>query len=125
MKNPFGFFSELMNQPPWIPIWVVYLMGINLASLFFWHEPAAKLIFITFMISAGLMMGLYARFGFAKILGLGHILWVPLLIYLLAQLPAAGGVYQAYLILLMVSIAISLVFDVVDVLKYFKHPQEN
>jgi len=83
MRNPFRFFVELMQQPVWIPIWLFFLMIINLVSLGFWHEPLAKLIFITFMISAMLMMGLYSRFGFEKILGLGHILWVPLLVYVL------------------------------------------
>jgi hypothetical protein len=112
MRNPFGFFIELLQQPVWIPIWVFYLMVINVASVSFWHEPLAKLIFITFMISAMLMMGLYSRFGFEKVLGLGHILWIPLLAYVLMQLPANEASS--------VSIAISLVFDIVDVWKYFK-----
>jgi len=120
MRNPFGFFVELLQQPVWIPIWVFYLMVINVASVSFWHEPLAKLIFITFMISAMLMMGLYSRFGFEKVLGLGHILWIPLLAYVLMQLPASEASFKIYLAVLSVSIAISLVFDIVDVWKYFK-----
>jgi hypothetical protein len=120
MRNPFGFFIELLQQPVWIPIWVFYLMVINVASVSFWHEPLAKLIFITFMISAMLMMGLYSRFGFEKVLGLGHILWIPLLAYVLMQLPANEASFKIYLAVLSVSIAISLVFDIVDVWKYFK-----
>jgi hypothetical protein len=81
MRNPFRFFLELMRQPVWIPLWVFFLMLVNMASVAFWSEPLAKVIFITFMVSAALMMGLYARFGFSKILGLGHVLWIPLLIY--------------------------------------------
>jgi hypothetical protein len=120
MRNPFGFFVELMRQPVWIPIWVFYLMAINVASAAFWHEPLAKLIFITFMISAMLMMGLYARFGFERILGLGHILWVPLLLYILVEIPAAERGFHIYLMVLAVSIAISLAFDFIDVWKYFR-----
>lgn len=119
MRNPFRFFVELMRQPVWIPIWVLYLMAINMASVGFWHHPLAKLILITFIISAVLMMGLYSRFGFEKILGLGHILWVPLLAYIVVQGPAAEGVFQSYLVVLALSIAISLAFDCVDVWKYF------
>ncbi len=119
MRNPFRFFVELMQQPVWIPIWLFFLMIINLASLGFWHEPLAKLIFITFMISAMLMMGLYSRFGFEKILGLGHILWVPLLVYLLMQLPIVEVSFKSYLVVLSISIAISLAFDITDVWKYF------
>jgi hypothetical protein len=57
-------------------------MLVNVASLLYWSEPLAKIIFVTFMLSAMLMMGLYSKFGFEKILGLGHVLWVPLLAYL-------------------------------------------
>ena len=95
-------------------------MVINMASVSFWNEPLAKLIFFTFMISAMLMMGLYSRFGFEKILGLGHILWVPLLAYILMQLPNIEASFNIYLIVLSVSIAISLAFDIVDVWKFFK-----
>jgi signal transduction histidine kinase len=119
MRNPFKFFVELVQQPVWIPIWVFYLMVINIVSVGFWDEPLAKLIFITFMISAMLMMGLYSRFGFEKILGLGHIVWVPLLVYVLMQLPAVDASFKSYLVVLSVSIAISLAFDIIDVWKYF------
>ena len=108
-----------MQQPVWIPIWVFYLMIINLASVGFWHEPLAKLMFITFMISAMLMMGLYSRFGFERILGFGHIVWVPLLVYVLMQLPVVEASFKSYLVVLSVSIAISLAFDITDVWKYF------
>jgi hypothetical protein len=108
-----------MRQPVWIPIWVFYLMVINSVSVAFWHEPLARLIFITFVASAMLMMGLYSRFGFEKILGLGHIVWVPLLGYVLWQLSAVEAAFRSYLVVLSVSIAMSLAFDVVDVWKYF------
>ncbi|MDH3900416.1 MAG: hypothetical protein OEU51_05145, partial [Gammaproteobacteria bacterium] len=91
----------------------------NVASVGFWDEPLAKLIFIAFMISAMLIMGLYSRFGFEKILGLGHILWIPLLALIVMQIPSVEASFKNYLLVLSVSIAISLVFDVVDVWKYF------
>lgn len=119
MKNPFYFFVETVKQPTWVAVWVFFLLAINLASAVFWAEPLGKLIFITFIASAVLMLSLYSRFGYAKILGLGHILWVPLLVYILTQMSAASGGFKSYLITLSVSIAISLAFDVVDVWQYF------
>ena len=115
MRNPFKFFIELMQQPVWVPVWVLFLMIVNLVSVGFWNEPLAKVIFVTFMLSAMLMMGLYSRFGFEKILGMGHILWIPLLVYLLMEMPTAGDTFKGYLIVLSTSIVISLVFDIVDV----------
>jgi len=119
MRNPFRFFIELMEQTVWIPVWVFYLMVINMVSVGFWHEPVAKLVFFTFIVSAMLMMGLYSRYGFEKILGLGHFPWIPLLVYLLTQIPSFAGVFKSYLLVLSISIAISLVFDIIDVWKYF------
>jgi hypothetical protein len=65
------------------------------------------------------MMGLYSKFGFEKILGLGHVLWIPLLVYILSQLQKAGNEFEIYLIILSMFIAISLIFDIIDVWKYF------
>ncbi len=121
MRNPLRFFHELLQQPVWIPIWVVFLMVVNMTSLAFWSEPLAKLVLLTFMVSAAIMMGLYAAFGFTKILGLGHVLWVPLLVYVLIQIPQADGGFKNYLVVFSVSVAVSLVLDVYDVWHYFKH----
>ncbi len=119
MRNPFKFFVELTRQLLWIPLWVSFLMLVNFASVGFWSEPTAKFILITFMVSSMLMMGLYSWFGFAKILGLGHILWIPLLLYVLTRLPHADGAFRVYLAAWSVVTAVSLAFDVVDVWKYF------
>ena len=121
MRNPFRFFSELFQQPLWVSLWVFWLMVINVASLLFWSEPLAKIIFLTFMLSAMLMMGLYSKFGFEKILGLGHILWIPLLAYLLMELPSLPGDFKNYLVVLSLSITASLAFDIVDVWSYFSN----
>lgn len=119
MRNPFKFFVELARQPLWIPLWVSLLMLVNFASLAFWSEPAAKLILATFMVSSMLMMGLYSWFGFAKVLGLGHVLWLPLLLHVLTRLPHANETFKIYLIVWSIATAVSLAFDVVDVWKYF------
>lgn len=119
MRNPFRFFIELMQQPVWIPFWLFILVVVNVASVGFWNEPLAKVIFVIFMLSAMLMMGLYSRFGFEKILGMGHILWIPLLVYVLMEIPNTRDTFKSYLIILSISIAISLAFDIVDVWKYF------
>lgn len=119
MRNPFKFFVELARQPLWIVLWVSLLMLVNFASVAFWSEATARLILITFMISSMLMMGLYSRFGFGKILGLGHVLWIPLLLHVLTRLPHADGAFKSYLVAWCVATAVSLAFDVVDVWKCF------
>ncbi len=119
MRNPLRFFIELMQQPVLVPVWVLILMIVNVASVGFWNEPLAKVILLTFMLSAMLMMGLYSRFGFERILGLGHIPWIPLLVWVLMEIPTARATFRGYLIIWSVCIFISLLFDIVDVWKYF------
>lgn len=118
LRNPLRFFSELLNQPAWVVGWVFVLMVVNMASLAFWSEPLAKLILVVFMLSAMLMMGLYMVFGFERILGLGHVFWIPLLGYLLVQLQETEGLFAGYLIVLSLAIGISLLFDIRDVWIY-------
>ncbi len=72
------------------------------------------------MIGAMLMSLLTARFGFTRILGLGHILWIPLvgwLAFRLGQNPAddAFGMWIRGVMLLN---TVSLVIDGVDVFRY-------
>ena len=121
MRNPFTFFTELMQQPIWIPIWVLVLVTITAASIVFWKKPLAKVIFVTFILSVMLMLGLYSWFGFEKILGMGHILMIPLLIYILIEIPSERNPFKAYLIVLSIFLTISLLFDIADVWTYFKN----
>ena len=120
MRNPLRFFIELLQQPLWVSLWVLFLMLVNMASLAFWQEAVARLILMNFLASAMLMMGLYARYGFTKILGLGHVPWIPLLAYVVMQIPAAEASFKRYLLILSVSMVISLVLDTIDVWNYFR-----
>lgn len=119
LRNPLRFFSELLDQPAWVAGWVFVLMVINMASLAFWSEPLAKLILVVFMLSAMLMMGLYAVFGFERILGVGHVFWIPLLGYLIVQLQRIEGLFAGYLLMLSLAIGVSLLFDIRDVWIYW------
>ena len=81
MNNPLYFISDLLQQPMWVVVWLGFLMAVNFASLYFWANAIGKIIFTTFMLSVMLVMGLYAVYGYEKVLGFGHILWIPLFCY--------------------------------------------
>ena len=119
MRNPFLFFSDLARQPVWVSAWVAILALANIASLLFWPELLAKVIFTIFMVSALTMMALYSYFGFEKILGIGHVFWIFLLPYIFLQLAHTGGMFFLYRVTLSVLLIISLVLDAIDVWTYF------
>ena len=104
-----------------VKIWLLLLVAANaVAPLFFLHRVEAQAVLAAMMIGAMLMSLLTARFGFTRILGLGHILWIPLLGWLglrLGQISAddAFGLWVRGVMLLN---ALSLVMDAVDVFRY-------
>ena len=118
LRNPLMCFSDLLRQPSGVAVGVFALMVVNLAGVAFWSEPLARAIVAVFLLSAMLMMGLYAAYGFERILGLCHVLWIPFLVVLVMHLPQAAGAFAGYLIVLVVCIGISLLFDVRDVWIY-------
>jgi CheY-like chemotaxis protein len=65
------------------------------------------------------LMAVRDQFGFTKILGLGHSLWVPLLLVVLLAIPNTSGLFQGYLILWSGLTTVALGFDIVDVWTYF------
>jgi len=119
MHNPLKLITDLLRQPAWVPVWVGLLMMLNLASIAFWHEPLARWILAVFMVSLALMMGLYARFGFQKILGMGHVLWLVLLPVVLLEIPAAEGRFRVFLIVWVAATSVSLALDIFDVWTWF------
>jgi len=121
MKNsPLNFFQDLFRQQLWVLLWVNWLMLLGLGSLFFISRVEAQVILGTTLGSAVLLLLLYARFGYEKILGLGHILWVPALIYLVMNLgETEAGLFRYYLLAVIISYGISLILDAYDVWIYF------
>ncbi|MCH7685213.1 MAG: hypothetical protein IH899_00780 [Planctomycetes bacterium] len=115
-------FNKGVLRMSWpVKIWLLLLVAANaVVPLFFLERVEAQAVFAAMMIGATLMSLLTARFGFTRILGLGHILWIPLvgwLAFRLGQIPAddAFGMWIRGVILLN---TVSLVIDGVDVFRY-------
>ncbi len=120
MRNPFLFFKDLLSQPPRVSALVVILALANIASLLFWAEPLAKIIFVTFILSSMAKIILYSCFGFEKILGIAHIFWLYLIPFIVLQLVYMEGVFLVYLVVLALLLCISLVYDAIDIWRYFR-----
>ncbi len=75
-----------------------------------------------FLASAALMTAIFATKGFVRLLGIGHIFWVPMVPWLWIRLDQVGldsplGYWIAAVI---VVDGISLVIDAVDVFRYLR-----
>ena len=120
--NAFVKFNRgMLKMPIHWQIWLMLLITANVfAPLFFLHQVEAQVVLVTITISMTLMILLTARYGFSRIVGLGHVVWIPLLAFLLARLGdiPATDVFGVWIRALVVLNGISLVIDTVDVVRY-------
>jgi len=120
--NAFIKFNKgLMNQSLPVRLWVGLMVIFNMIiPLFFLERLEAQVVLAAIMASMALMTLITATTGFTRLLGLGHIFWVPLLFFLLTHLDQipADGLFGLWIRTLMVINSTSLVLDGVDVFRY-------
>lgn len=127
-KSLLKFVKGLLKMGPFVVLWLGVLIAFNFAiPLYFWPQIEAIITIAVFLTGALLMIVLTHYFGFTRILGLGHILWIPLVGYLGFQLlgaPLSVTFYQ-WMAGTVVIDSISLIIDISDVIRYLrgdKHP---
>lgn len=122
------FNKGLMKMPVQWRLWLLLLVGINLVvPLFFLDRLEAQVVVGALVVSMALMTVLTALTGFTRLLGLGHIVWLPLLCFLwmrLNQIPAEDF-FGLWVRALLGINAASLVIDAVDVIRYVAGDREE
>lgn len=102
--------------------WVYWMMVLNTAAiLFVFHRVEARWVLAAWVANALLMSTLYEIYGYARILGISHIiLWTPLLAYLWSRRANFDRSTWTgrYFIVLSLTIFVSLIFDYVDLVRY-------
>ncbi|MEO8494265.1 MAG: hypothetical protein ABI614_04290 [Planctomycetota bacterium] len=104
----------------WKP-WLISLLAANMiAPLFFVQRGEAQLVFAVALIHGAIFVILTAWAGFSRILGLGHILWFPMIALLWPRLDLvpADTAFGIWLRAVIILDAVSLVFDVSNVARY-------
>ncbi len=121
-----SFEQAVALQPAWVGIWLnILLLGAFVlpVALLFWRASRMAGIW---SLAAAVLSGvsvtwMFNQLGYVKLLGLPHLIfWGPLLVYLWDQIRRADMPLwpRRIMSVVMVVIAISLAFDVVDVLRY-------
>ena len=112
---------EILAQPLYLQLWILWLVVVNSASLFFLRRIEARWVLVAWIINAILMTVLFEWQGFTRLLGLSHIVcWTPLLIYLGKQkvYRRRGQMYATWLKALFWSDLVALAIDYADVARY-------
>lgn len=117
------FMRGLLHVRLAVQLWIVWLIIINLvAASYFLPKIEALAVMISFVLAAIVMCALTASKGFTRILGLGHLVWLPAIIYLASRLPhvALDTSFGLWLVLLLITNVIALLFDGYDVWRYWQ-----
>ncbi len=117
------FPRGVLKLPLPVRIWLGILLFVNLVlPLFFLGNREAQVTLLIFVLSTGLMMTLTHVVGFNRLLGAGHILWIPLLLYLWSRMGGHPAVepYGAWIRSVMLLNAASLVMGGWDVVRYVR-----
>ena len=124
LKALIEFMTIMLTRFRLVPrLWLIALVAVNMTSLYFIDTTEARVVFGALVISIIIMTNIYLRLGFVRMLGLGHILWIPMVLWLctrLIQTPPLDSTLKYWLLIVIVMNTISLVFDAVDVVRYIK-----
>ena len=116
------FLRNIFKMPMvWWP-WMAGLPLINLSSIFFLPSTEAWVVLGTGLLAATIMTVLHAKLGYVRLLGIGHFVWIPMLIWLVLRLDhiQEGTVFYGWLLTLIVMDTVSLLMDIVDLVRYLR-----
>jgi hypothetical protein len=76
----------------------------------------------TGLLAATIMTVLHAKLGYVRFVGVGHFVWIPMLIWLAFRLDhiPGGTFFQGWIVILMVMDTVSLVIDIIDFVRYLR-----
>ena len=126
MKLIADIWNSFRSMPLWVQVWVfAILVPVNSAAIFFLTQPLGwwvGVLAIGGMLPNLVMLG--AMRGFSKGMALSHVVaWGPLVALVIPGLLALPDLAPAYRVFLWILLAVDLVslgFDVVDTVKWFR-----
>ncbi len=127
MRAFIKFNQGIMKMPVHWQLWLMVLITFNLViPLFLLSHVEAQVVLGVLVASLMLFTVLTARFGFTRLLGLGHILWFPLIYFLWTRLEQSppDDVFGIWIRVLIALNTASLVIDAVDVVRYIAGDRE-
>ncbi len=115
--------AQMEMLSPAVQAWLNWMTICFLVSLLFvWTHKAARWVLAVMVLTMPLGLAIFALTGAVHLLGITHlILWTPLLVYMVKSEVRTdefkvGSPYGIWVLLLVATIFISLVFDVRDVI---------
>lgn len=101
-------------------LWCVWLVGVNAACLFFIGHIEAQVVLIITAIAVVLHGAIYQRLQFTRILGIVHVLWIPMFAWMATRIDSIQmePTLADWIIVLAVTNVISLIVDLVEAARF-------
>ncbi len=121
-KVMIGFSKAMLTvlPIPWL-IWLGTLLFVNaVVPLFFLGQREAQAVLAATMLAAIIQMVIFKAKGFVRLLGAGHLPWLPVVLWLASRSGEIGTdtLFGQWILAVIVIDGISLVIDAVDVGRY-------
>ena len=114
------FMKTMFVNGVGLAAWIILLLLLNMVvPLFILSTVEGQLVLGAAMAGALTQMVIFASKGFVRLLGIGHIYWVPLLVWLWTRLDgAADSPFRLWMVAVIVLNGVSLIIDGRDVARY-------
>ncbi len=125
------FIKGMAKFPIAVRLWVGLLSAVTMLGsiifIIFTGRIEAVLVLVASLVGAMLMAIITEMKGLTRILGLGHIPWTLLIPYLLIRIKTIdlSSVFGIWIIVVIVSTGISLIFDLMDVIRYLRGDKQS
>jgi hypothetical protein len=123
MRSIINFMKTMLIMPIHWQAWLGILVTANIVvPMFFIHTLEAQVVLATAIVGLVIMAGIFSMKGFVRLMGIGHIGWLPLVFWLGMRLEhaPADSLLGYWLMTVIVLDSLSLFIDTTDVLRYVK-----
>jgi hypothetical protein len=113
----------LIRFRPLQRLWATWLIGVNAACLLFIAHIEAQVALAAVAVAVLAQALIYQRKCFIRLLGLTHIIWVPMLAWMVMRLhTVAEGetAFHLWLIMLIATNTVSLAIDAWDAMRFVR-----
>ena len=121
MKAMINFMKTMLALPKGWVAWIGALLLVNFAgALLFIGTVEGQIVLGGIMVGAMTQAAIFSRLGFVRLLGIGHVLWVPMIFWLLSRVDpfAPSGLFESWIVAVVVLDTLSLLIDGTDVMRY-------
>ena len=101
--------------------WAIWLVAVNAAGLFFIDHLEAQVVLSAVGVVVFIQALIYQRERFIRVLGVTHVIWVPMLAWIASRipaLPAEESAFRAWAVTLIATNAICLMIDFWDAARF-------